>query len=218
MKATGAILTGWPLFYCDATSPPETRTGAVPPAPVRFTLCGPTSSRFWFTVPRTRINLSTQVYTNIAHTRNTNAHRDNEADCDLRHILKNDSPANCGPDHQRTNEKQDVADVATKTATNSNSIFLEIPRQTTPVAKVATHPKIAATALSRIIATKSTARSRCSSFFDPSLQVRMRVCARDTRISKHSQVIISRYGIHRFSGLTDTASPGITRARAHMRA
>nr|DAV26077.1 MAG TPA: hypothetical protein [Caudoviricetes sp.] len=46
----------------------------------------------------------------------------------------------------------------------------------------------------------------------------MRVCARDTRILKHSQVIISRYGIHRFSGLTETASPGITRACAHMRA
>lgn len=62
-------------------------------------------------------------------------HKDNEADCDLRHILKNDSPANCGPDHQRTAEKQVVADVATKTATNGHHVFLGIPRQTTPVAE-----------------------------------------------------------------------------------
>ena len=106
----------------------------------------PTSSRSFYVVrshivqilvhvPRTRINLSTQVYTNIAHTRNTNAHRDNEADCDLRHILKNDSPANCGPDHQRTNEKQDVADVAIKTATRDTPVSLEISSQTACVAE-----------------------------------------------------------------------------------
>jgi hypothetical protein len=82
----------------------------------------------------------------------------------------------------------------------------------------ATHPKIAATALSRIIATKSATCSTCSGFFDPSLQVRMRVCARDTRISEYSQVIISGYGIHQFSGLTEATSPGITRACAHIRA
>ena len=76
---------------------------------------------------------------------------------------------------------------------------------------------MAATALSRIIATKSTTRSRCSGFFDPSLQVRMRMCARDTRIQTHSQVIISEYEMYAFSGLTETASPGITRACARMR-
>lgn len=46
----------------------------------------------------------------------------------------------------------------------------------------------------------------------------MRVCARDTRILKHSQVIISAYETHTFSGLTGTAYPGITRACARMRA
>jgi hypothetical protein len=49
--------------------------------------------------------------------------------------LKNDSPANCGPDHQRTAEKQAVADVATKTATYDNPVFPGISSQTTPVAK-----------------------------------------------------------------------------------
>lgn len=74
---------------------------------------------------------------------------------------------------------------------------------------------MAATALSRIIATKSATCSTCSGFSDPSLQVRMRVCARDTRILKYSQAIISGYEIHQFSGLTEAASPGITRACAH---
>lgn len=191
----------------------------------------PTSSRSFYVVrshivpdfgsrsiPRTRINLSTQVYTNIAHTRNTNAHRDNEADCDLCHILKNNSSANCDPDHQHAAKKQAVANVATKTATYDNPFSLEYQAKQHVWQNSATHPKIAATALSRIITTKSATRSRCSGFFGPSLQVRMRVCARDTRILKHSQVIISRYGIHRFSGLTEATSPGITRACAHMRA
>lgn len=53
-------------------------------------------------------------------------HKHNEADCDLCHILKNNSSANCGPDHQRANEKQTVADVATKTATYDTPVFLGI--------------------------------------------------------------------------------------------
>lgn len=64
MKATGAILTGWPLFYCDATSLPRNTNGS-----------RPTSSRSFYVVrshivpdlgslPRTRINLSTTGYTN----------------------------------------------------------------------------------------------------------------------------------------------------------
>lgn len=68
-------------------------------------------------------------------------HKDNEADCDLRHILKNDSPANCGPAHQRTNEKQDVADVAIKTATCDTPVSLEISSQTACVAKGCYTPK-----------------------------------------------------------------------------
>lgn len=71
----------------------------------------------------------------MTHTRNTNVHTDNEADCDLYHILKNNSSTNCGPDHQRANEKQAVADVATKTATYDTPVFLEISSQTTPVAE-----------------------------------------------------------------------------------
>lgn len=108
----------------------------------------PTSSRSFYVVrshivpdfgsrsiPRTRINLSTQVYTNIAHTRNTNAHRDNEADCDLCHILENNNSADCDADHQRAAKKQAVANVATKTATYDNPVFPGISSQTTPVAK-----------------------------------------------------------------------------------
>lgn len=140
-KRTGAILTGWPLFYCDATSPPKHEREPSHQLPFVLRCAVPHRPRFWFTVPRTRINLSTQVYTNIAHTRNTNAHRDNEADCDLRHILKNDSPANCGPDHQRTNEKQAVADVAIKTATYDTPVSLEISSQTACVAKGCYTPK-----------------------------------------------------------------------------
>lgn len=134
-KRTGAILTGWPLFYCDATSLPRNTNGSRPTSSRPFYVVRSHIVQILVHVPRTRINLSTQVYTNIAHTRNTNAHRDNEADCDLRHILKNDSSTNCGPDHQRANEKQAVADVATKTATYDTPVFLEISSQTTPVAE-----------------------------------------------------------------------------------
>lgn len=134
-KRTGAILTGWPLFYCDATSLPRNTNGSRPTSSRSFYVVRSHIVQILVHVPRTRINLSTQVYTNIAHTRNTNAHRDNEADCDLRHILKNDSPANCGPDHQRTAEKQAVANVATKTATYDNPVFPGISSQTTPVAE-----------------------------------------------------------------------------------
>ena len=71
----------------------------------------------------------------MTHTRNTNAHTDNEADCDLCHILENNSSAECVADHQRAAKKQAVANVATKTATYDNPVFPGISSQTTPVAE-----------------------------------------------------------------------------------
>lgn len=71
----------------------------------------------------------------MTHTCNTNVHTDNDADCDLRHILKNDNPADCVADHQRAAKKQAVANVATKTATYDNPVFPGISNQTTPVAE-----------------------------------------------------------------------------------
>ena len=71
----------------------------------------------------------------MTHTCNTNVHTDNEADCDLCHILKNNSSADCGADHQRAAKKQAVANVATKTATYGTPVSLEISSQTACVAK-----------------------------------------------------------------------------------
>lgn len=80
MKATGAILTGWPLFYLDtgALSTKESTNGS-----------RPTSSRSLLHVrshiapglrnvqQRTQINLSKTSYMSKALMRNLNARKDN---------------------------------------------------------------------------------------------------------------------------------------------
>lgn len=80
MKATGAILTGWPLFYLDtgALSNKENTNGSRPTSSRSFSHVrshiapGPHNVQ-----RRTRINLSKTSYMSKTLMRNPNTHKDN---------------------------------------------------------------------------------------------------------------------------------------------